>query len=52
MSEDNVKLKNCPTKDMIADMLTKELSKDQFIKLRKMAGVTPMNICLAASEEC
>ena len=37
--EGAVKLKYCPTKDMIADMLTKGLSKDQFIKLRKMAGV-------------
>ena len=37
--EGAVKLKYCPTKDMIADMLTKGLSKDKFIKLRKMAGV-------------
>ncbi len=44
VSEGNVKLKYCPTKDMIADMLTKGLSKDQFIKLRKMAGVAPYEL--------
>lgn len=34
-----VVLKYCPSKDMVADMLTKGLTKDQFNKLRTMAGV-------------
>ena len=34
-----VALKYCPSNDMIADMLTKGLARDQFYKLRKMAGV-------------
>ncbi len=40
MSEGAVKLKYCPSNDMVADMLTKGLPKDQFIKLRQMAGVS------------
>ena len=32
-------LKYCPSNEMIADMLTKRLARDQFYKLRKMAGV-------------
>ena len=34
-----VALKYCPSNDMIADMLTKGLARDQFDKIRKMAGV-------------
>ena len=34
-----VKLEYCPSSDMIADMLTKGLNKDQFYKLRDLAGV-------------
>ena len=37
-----VKLKYCPTKEMVADMLTKGLPKNQFVKLRLMAGVTAL----------
>ena len=35
----SVKLQYCPTEDMVADMLTKGLPKEQFAKLRSMAGV-------------
>ena len=35
----SVKLQYCPTEDMVADMLTKGLLKEQFAKLRSMAGV-------------
>ena len=30
------KLKYCPTTEMVADLLTKRLPQDQFMKLRKM----------------
>jgi len=35
-----VELKYCPTEDMIADMLTKGLPQDKFVKLRQLAGVS------------
>ena len=37
-----VELQYCPTEEMIADMLTKGLSRDQFIKLRLMSGLMQM----------
>ena len=37
-----VELKYCPTKEMVADMMTKGLPKEQFVKLRSMAGVTTL----------
>lgn len=40
-----VKLSYCPSKDMIADMLTKGLPCVQFEKLRKMAGVMEHSVC-------
>ena len=36
-------LKYCSSKDMVADMPTKGLSKLQFVKLRNMAGVKDMS---------
>ena len=44
VSEGTVELKYCPTQDMIADMLTKGLAKDQFTKLRKLAGMTDLEL--------
>ena len=38
----NIELKHCETKEMVADMLTKGLYRDQFTKLRKMAGMEEM----------
>ena len=38
-----VELKYFPTEDMIADMLTKGLHKEKFVKLRKMVGIKAMN---------
>ena len=35
-----VELKYCPREEMVADMLTKGLAKEQFQKLRRLAGVT------------
>ena len=38
-----VELQYCPTEEMIDDMLTKGLSRDQFIKLQLMSGLIQMN---------
>ena len=46
-------LRYCRTNDMIAGMMTKELSDEQFEKLRLMAGMAPMNEHPESSEkEC
>lgn len=37
-----VKLEYCPTEDMLADILTKGLTRDKFCKFRIMAGVKTM----------
>ena len=42
VNEGVVDLKYCPTQDMVADMLTKGLSKERFTKLRSMAGVVTL----------
>ena len=39
VTEGTIKLKYCPTTEMVADMLTKGLPKDQFMKLREMIGL-------------
>ncbi len=36
VSNKEIELKYCPTSDMIADILTKALPKDQFLKLRNI----------------
>ena len=42
VSNGNLELRYCKTNDMIADMMTKGLSGEQFEKLRHMAGMAPM----------
>ena len=39
VNSNNIELKYCKTSEMIADMLTKGLSRIQFEKLRRMVGV-------------
>ena len=39
VSDGVVELKYCPTKQMVADLLTKGLPRDQFSRLREMAGI-------------
>ena len=39
-----VELKYCPTEDMIADALTKGLSRERFEKLRLMCGMSEISI--------
>ena len=39
VSDGTVTLKYCPTQNMVADMLTKGLHRDQFTKLRQMSGI-------------
>ena len=43
VEEQNVKLKYCPTENMVADMLTKGVNKDTFKKIRSMAGVKKLS---------
>ena len=53
MTEGSVRLEYCPTMEMMADMLTKGLSHEQFFKLRKMAGIVELSNIMSASEvEC
>ena len=40
VTEETIKVEYCPTTEMIADMLTKALPKDQLTKLRRMVGLT------------
>ena len=42
VSNNTIELKYCRTNDMVADMLTKGLSAQQFAKLRHLAGVREM----------
>ena len=42
VADGNIELKYCPTEDMIADMLTKGLQRDRFVKLRQSAGIQVM----------
>ena len=39
VENETIKLKYCPTKEMIADILTKGLNCEQFCYLRKRAGI-------------
>ena len=39
VKDGTVKLNYCPTEEMTADILTKDLSQDQFVKLRRMTGM-------------
>ena len=39
VTEGTIKLKYCPNTEMVADMLTKGLPKDQFMKLREVIGL-------------
>ena len=41
VSEGSIFLKYCASEEMTADFLTKGLGKEQFIKVCKLAGVTP-----------
>ena len=38
-----VALRCCPTEEMVADMLTKGLSQEKFVKLRTLAGLREMD---------
>ena len=43
VTEGSVRLEYCPTKEMMAGMLTKGQSREQFFKLRKMAGIIELS---------
>ena len=42
VSDGTVRLKYCRTQDMVADILTKGLHRDQFTKLRMISGIVSM----------
>ena len=46
VSKGRIILKYCPTETMIADILTKGVTKERFIKLRAMAGLKPQYVLL------
>lgn len=50
VSNGSIELKYCKTNDMVADIMTKGLSGEQFEKLRLMSGVTPNT--LSSEKEC
>ena len=41
VQNNRIKLLYCSTDKMLADMFTKDLSRDKFEKLRSLAGVVP-----------
>ena len=43
VNDGKIELKYCPTKQMVADMLTKGLAQPQFCFLREQAGVKPLS---------
>ena len=42
VSDRTVELRYCPTSDMLADMLTKGLTRDKFTQLRNLTGMREM----------
>ena len=44
VSRGTIKLKYCPTHEMVADILTKGLSHQQFSLLREKAGIVPQKL--------
>ena len=49
---DKVELKYCKTEDMIADVFTKGLSPEKFVRLRRLCGMQPPNNSSASEKEC
>ena len=43
VSNNTIKLRYCRTEDMIADIFTKGLSQEKFVKLRSMCGLRSIN---------
>ena len=42
LSDRTIELRCCPTNDMLADMLTKGLTRDKFTQLRNLTGMKEM----------
>ena len=47
VSDGLIRLKYCPTNEMVADILTKGLAQQQFSFLREKAGIVPKNLELS-----
>ena len=44
-----IQLKYCPTADMLADLLTKGIRPEKFVRPRKLYGITS---CVSSETEC
>ena len=44
-----IRIQYCPTEDMLADFLTKGVSTEKFVKLRKLCG---MDQIISSEKEC
>ena len=42
VNDETIQIQYCPTREMVADIFTKGLNREQFCKLRDMAGVTQL----------
>ena len=51
MENGNVELSYCRTEEMVANMLTKGLGREQLRKLRKMSGLDEMPSCSTCESE-
>ena len=51
MENGNVELSHCRTEEMVANMLTKGLGREQLRKLRKMSGLDEMPSCSTCESE-
>ena len=54
VKEGNVEIFYCPTEEMVADMLTKGLSVEKFLKFGAMTGIRALNErnVSASEKEC
>ena len=49
VNADTIRIQYCPIEDMLADFLTKGVSTEKFVKLRKLCG---MDQTVSSEKEC